>query len=401
MEHPIPLVRSTLGQQEIYAAKSVLDSGNLTMGRRCYEFEQQFASYVGCKHAVMVNSGSSANLLALFALANPLLEATEGRSRVMPGDEVIVPALTWSTTIWPVIQIGAKPVFVDCDPNTLQMRPEEIEAALSDKTKAIVAVHVLGGAGDSTGLGNIARKHRLWFVEDTCESLGVLWDNKIVGTFGDFGTYSFYFSHHITTIEGGMIVTNSDSNADLLRSLRAHGWVRDMNARSKNEYAERYPDVDPRYMFVTTGFNVRPTEINGVLGIHQLKRLNGFNQDRRDIARQFDAELSSLQRAGHLSLIRHSERSIPAPFGYTVVCEESKTRSALRDWLESVGIETRPVICGNMARQPALALFDHRTSGLLSGCDRIMDCGLYWGLHPGMTNDEVQKVIGAVKEFFK
>ena len=396
----IPLNKNTIGEAEKAAVNAVLDSGRLTMGERCRAFERAFAGYLGVEHAVMVNSGSSANLIALFALADPLLAADGARPRrIERGSEVIVPALTWSTTIWPVLQAGAKPVFVDCDPGTLQVKPETIEAAITDATSAIVVVHVLGGAVDVAGVAEIARRRNLWLFEDTCESLGVAWDGKAVGSFGQLASFSFYFSHHITTIEGGMVVTNDARLADLLRALRAHGWVRDLQQGA--EIAAGHPDIDPRFLFVTAGFNVRPTELNAAIGLEQLKRLEGFNASRREVARRLDAGLAPVAQAGHLTLIRHDPRVTPAPFGYTVLSRTQAARDGLRDHLEAAGIETRPVICGNLARQPALAHYDHRVSGELAGADQVMDRGLYWGTHPDMSGDEVDYVIATVREFFQ
>jgi dTDP-4-amino-4,6-dideoxygalactose transaminase len=395
----IPLNKNMVGRAEIDAAKAVLDSGFLTMGQRCREFEAVFAERMSVRYAVMVNSGSSANLLAMFVLANPMLPSGQARpARIKPGAEVIVPALTWSTTVWPVVQIGAKPVFVDCDPKTLQMQPEAIEAAITENTAAIVVVHVLGGAVNAKEIRAIADQHGLWLFEDTCESLGVLWDGKPVGTFGHFGSYSFYFSHHITTIEGGMVVTDDARLAELLRSMRAHGWARNMDDPQK--IAAQYPDIDPRFLFLTTGFNLRPTEINAAIGLVQLDRLSGFNEVRRRIGVKLDCELASLEQAGHLSLIRHDPRVTPAPFGYTVLCRSREVRNAMVKHLEQAGIETRPVICGNLVRQPALSQFEYRVSGTLAGSDRVMDCGLYWGSHPDMTEEDVDYIVRCVKAFF-
>src|SRR5262249_2895519 len=258
----IPLNKSTLGEEERAAAKAVIDSDWLTMGERCRTFEGKFASHIGVEHAVMVNSGSSANLIALFAMADAAARSDRMLpKRILPGSEIIVPALTWSTTVWPVLQVGAKPVFVDCDPRTLQVTPEAIEAAITPDTSAIVVVHVLGGAVDVGAVEEIAHRRGLWLFEDTCEALDVAWRGKTVGGFGALASFSFYFSHHITPIEGGMVVTNNARLADLLRALRAHGWVRDM--REHAEIASAHPHIDPRFLFLTTGFNVRPTEING------------------------------------------------------------------------------------------------------------------------------------------
>lgn len=398
MTFRLPLNVNSLGAEEIAAAKAVLDSGFFTMGKQCKQFEQEFAAYLGVDHAIMVNSGSSANLLALFALGNPLLPVAQ-RRRLMPGDEVIVPALTWSTTIWPVVQVGAKPVFVDCDPRTLQMTPASIEAAITPKTAAIVVVHVLGGACNMTEISEVADRHNVWLFEDTCESLGVHWAGRQVGTFGDMGSFSFYFSHHITTIEGGMVVTQDRKLADVLRSMRAHGWARDMSNAA--EISRQSPDIDPRFLFVTTGFNVRPMEINAAIGLKQLKRLDGFNARRRELTERVDRGLAPLKQSGQLQLIDHDPRSLPAPFGYTVLCRTQEERNRLRDHLEASGIETRPVICGNMARQPALAHFDHGVSGTLNGADQVMDCGIYWGLHPGMSDQDADTVVQTVRAFFQ
>ncbi len=396
----IPLNKSTIGEEERNAAKAVLDSDRLTMGERCHAFEREFASYLGVEHAVMVNSGSSANLIALFAMADALVPSDgELPRRILPGSEVIVPALTWSTTIWPVLQVGAKPVFVDCDPRSLQMNPQAIEAAITPDTSAIVVVHVLGGAVDAGAVASIARRRNLWLLEDTCEALGVAWNGKRVGSFGHLASFSFYFSHHITTVEGGMVVTSDARLADLLRAMRAHGWVRDMHAGA--EIAAGYPDIDPRFLFLTTGFNVRPTEINAAIGLEQLKKLPSFNERRREIARSLDAGLAALDQAGELTLIRHDPRVTPAPFGYTVLCRSREGRDGLRRHLEAAGIETRPVICGNLVRQPALAHHAYRVSGDLAGADRVMDCGLYWGTHPLMTEGDVGHIVATIERYFR
>ena len=216
------------------------------------------------------------------------------------------------------------------------------------------------------------------------------WDGKAVGSFGQLASFSFYFSHHITTIEGGMVVTNDARLADLLRALRAHGWVRDLQQGA--EIAAGHPDIDPRFLFVTAGFNVRPTELNAAIGLEQLKRLEGFNASRREVARRLDAGLAPVAQAGHLTLIRHDPRVTPAPFGYTVLSRTQAARDGLRDHLEAAGIETR---------QPALAHYDHRVSCELAGADQVMDRGLYWGTHPDMSGDEVDYVIATVREYFQ
>jgi len=394
----VPLNVNTLGAEEIDAAKAVLDSGFLTMGRQCQAFEKAFADYLGVRHALLVNSGSSANLIAAFALANPLLGEKGGRRRIEPGSEVIVPALTWSTTVWPFVQAGAIPVFVDCDPETLQVQPEAIEAAITDKTRAIALVHVLGGAVDAPAVRKIAQRQGLWLFEDTCESLGVRWQGAPLGGCGDLASFSFYFAHHITTIEGGMVVTDDDDLADLMRALRSHGWVRHM--RRPERYIEASPDIDPRFLFATHGFNVRSTEINAAIGLVQLAKLDGFNRRRREVGAQLDAELAPLAASGDLSLMRFDPRCEPAPFGYPALCRDQTTRNALQARLEAERIETRPIICGNLARQPAMRHIAHRISGALDGANAAMDRGLYWGTHPLMGEREIDHIVATVRGFF-
>ncbi len=394
----VPLNASTFGEEEIQAAIDVLRSSFVTMGAKCLEFEAAFAKHMGVRNAVFVNSGSSANLLAFFALANPEFNLN-GLRRLQPGDEIIVPAVTWSTTIWPIVQAGGVPVLVDSNPETLQMDLAAVEKALSPKTRAVCAVHVLGNAVESEPLREVCRKNGLAFIEDTCEALGTRRNGKFVGTFGEIGTYSFFFSHHITTIEGGMIVTDNDDLAELLRCLRAHGWTRHL--KNRKEVEAKYPDIDPRFLFVNSGFNVRPTEINAVFGLHQLKKLEGFNRRRVEVAQTWNEAFAPLIRAGHFAPMRSTPGTDSTWFGYPIVCRDRKTRDGLQSHLETNGIETRPIICGNLARQPAFKMIPHRVQGSLAGADKIMDCGVFWGSHPLMSDNEISHVVDSVRTHFK
>lgn len=398
MIRKIPLNASTFGEDEVQAAIDVLRSGMVTLGKKCEEFEAAFARHLEVKHAVFVNSGSSANLLAFFALANPLVPSRSGKRRMLPGDEVIVPAVTWSTTVWPIIQAGGVPVLVDCDPETLQMDIPAVRAAIGPRTVAICPVHVLGNAVPLQPILELARTHRLWVIEDTCEALGTRQSGKYVGTSGDIGTYSFFFSHHITTIEGGMIVTDDDELAEMFRAMRAHGWTRHLQNRETVE--KDHPGIDPRFLFINTGFNLRPTEINAAFGLHQLPKLDGFNRRRVEIAAQWNRSLADLAENGDLRPMRSTPNTDSTWFGYPVLCRDTSTRNRLQTHLEERGIETRPIICGNLARQPAFKHFAHRISGTLHGADKIMDQGLFWGSHPLMTQEDIDYVATTVREFF-
>lgn len=395
----IPLNVSTFDESEIEKAIAVLRSGFVTMGKCCRQFEQDFSATLDTPHSVMVNSGSSANLLTFFALANPQLPVPSGKRTPQSGGEIIVPAVTWSTTIWPIVQAGFVPVFVDSDSASLQMDVSAVENAIGPQTVAICAVHVLGNTVEILRLKELADKHGLWLIEDTCESLGARYSGRPVGTFGDFGTFSFYFSHHITTIEGGMVVTRTDECAELLRCMRAHGWARDL--KSADTIASKHSDLDPRFLFVNTGFNLRPTEINGAFGIEQLKKLERFNGHRNQAANCWLNLFSDLSERGLMVPMQIAESAHPAWFGFPVVCDCPETRNGLREHLTRWGVETRPIICGNMARQPAMNHIRHRVHAELKGADRIMDCGLYWGIHPQMTADDLTYVAQVVHGYFE
>jgi CDP-4-dehydro-6-deoxyglucose reductase, E1 len=393
----IPLNFPTFGDEEINAAIEVLRSTYVTMGRKCQEFEQAFAEFMGIEEAVFVNSGSSANLLVFFALANHAAPQSRGKRRFVSGSEVIVPAVSWSTTFWPIVQAGGIPVFVDCDPHTLQMKPDAMRAALSDKTVAVCPVHVLGNTVQIEEVLAFAAENDLWIVEDTCEALGARYAGKLAGTFGDTATFSFFFSHHITTVEGGMIITHNEELAELLRCLRAHGWTRDLKGRQQKEAL--YPEIDPDYLFINTGFNLRPTEINAVFGLIQLRKLSAFNQRRNEIASVWNARFLPLIERGIFYPMRPVERADPAWFGYPVICRDQRTRRTLKQHLSEYNIESRPIICGNMARQPALAHIPHRISGNLDGADKIMECGLLWGLSPAMSDQDLEYITNVILEF--
>lgn len=393
----IPLNKNTIGATEIDRVMSVMNSGYFTLGKECFKFEEEFAKYMGVKNAIFVNSGSSANLLAFFALANPTLKAGK-KPKSLVGKEVIVPAVTWSTTIWPIIQAGAIPVFVDSDPETLQLKTEQVEAAINKNTAAICAVHVLGNSAEITKIKKIADKHKLWLIEDTCESLGVKHAGKYVGTFGDIGTYSFFFSHHITTIEGGMIVTDNDELAELMRCLRAHGWTRHL--KNPQKYIKENPELDPRFLFVNMGFNVRPCEINAVIGQEQLKKLKKYNKARHEVSLVWMEKLKKFEKYFKpIEITKNTEASL---FGFPIICRDTKLRNELQNFLEKNGVETRPIVCGNMTRQPAFKHYKYKIFGKkLSGADEIMDKGLYWGNNPLMTSKEISYLTETITKFFK
>src|SRR5437667_10484732 len=270
-----PLVDSSYDNQEILSCISTLLSGQLTMGQKVREFEKKFAEYCGSSYAAMVNSGSSANLRALSTLTNPVRNI-----HLKPGDKVAIPAVCWSTSLWPIVQMGLVPVLLDVDPCTLNLSIDSLKKSLSrHELKAILMVHILGNSTELESLLDIVHEKGLILIEDTCESLGSTFKSKMLVTLGDFGTFSFYFSHHITTIEGGMVLAKTEEDFDLLKCLRTHGWSREQSNRAQLE--RENPHIDPRFLFINVGYNLRPMEIQAAFGLEQLKRLNIMNQHRR------------------------------------------------------------------------------------------------------------------------
>ena len=386
-----PLSVPLYGADEVRGALGTMLEQNVTMGARVREFERDFAAFVGAKHAVMVNSGSSANLLALAVLSNPSLPGA-----LRPGDEVIVPAVTWATTIAPILQHGCIPVLVDIDPETLNLRPEDLDKALSNRTRAVMPVHLLGNPVDMAPLMEFAAQHDLWVIEDTCESLGSSIDGRMVGSFGQCGTYSFYFSHHITTIEGGMLVTDDDRIADLARSMRAHGWTRDMVNREDVEAAN--PWIDPRFLFVNVGYNLRPMELQAAFGVVQLKRLESFNDSRRANAAYLLDAMAGLSQ--HLEFVTEQRGGRSTWFGFTVMTANGDVRRRLSAHLEERGVATRPIVAGNLAVQPAFRDNPHRTVGHLTGATQVGERGLFIGNHPNLSREQLDHIVESFESFF-
>lgn len=387
----IPLHLPSYGSPEVNEALDSLLSTQVTMGRKVSRFEQMWAEYLGVRHAVMVNSGSSANLLACAMLANPWVP-----NHLQAGDEVIVPAVAWSTSYFPLVNHGLVPVLVDVELTTFALDPVAVERAITPKTRAILAVHLLGVACDMDRLQAICRQHRLFLMEDACEAHGAMYRGRKVGAFGDVGSFSFYFSHHLSTIEGGMLVTSDDTLADLARVLRAHGWTRDMRKKEPP-----HPTIDERYLFVNLGYNLRPTEVQAAFGIHQLDRLETFVDERRQNTRTWNAALSKYPEWFLIHPGREGDGSRSVWFGFpiTVRPEAPFTRAELRAFFEAKGIETRPIMAGNFLDQPAIQLMAHRVGGPLPNAELITANSFFIGNHQGVRQAEQRYVVECLETF--
>ncbi|MCJ7646712.1 aminotransferase class I/II-fold pyridoxal phosphate-dependent enzyme [bacterium] len=388
----IPLIPQPFSWEEVYESIDSLLSTQLTMGAKVKRFESMFAQYIGVRSATMVNSGSSANLLALSILTNPLL-----KNRINPGDEIITPAVTWATTVWPIINCGAVPVLVDVDLDTFNISSEEIKKAITDKTRAIMLVHLLGNPCDMDKIISIAKEHNLYIIEDACEAHGAEFHGQKVGSFGDLATFSFFFSHHITTVEGGMVLTNNEEYTELSKALRTFGWIRDLKA--KDEIAAEYEDIDPRFLFVNIGYNLRPTEIQGAFGIHQLGKLDNIIEIRRENAKFWTENLSEYE--DHLLLHREREGTRHVWFAYPITIRPDApfTRKELVEFLESKGVETRPIMSGNIDEQPAMGIFGYRKVGELKNSRLIMRNSFLIGNHQRIGNEEKEAIIDYIGEF--
>ncbi|MES2217664.1 MAG: aminotransferase class I/II-fold pyridoxal phosphate-dependent enzyme [Pseudomonadota bacterium] len=390
-----PIVRlhePTTSGAEIFAAVETMLSTFTTMGKKVRAFEKQYADYTGTQHGVMSNSGSSANLLAVAALANQVTP-----NYLKPGDEVIVPALSWSTTIWPLIQHNLVPVFVDCDLSSLNLDLHKLEQAIGPKTRAIKLVHVYGNPCNMDVIMALAKKHNLFIIEDCCEAMGAFYDGKSVGSFGDVGNFSFFFSHHISTLEGGISVTNNFELTETMRILRAHGWSREADQHKK--YVEQYPDIDPRFIFINQGYNLRPTEVNAAMGMHQLPKLDGYIDNRRETAAFFLKHLAKY--AEFFSFQQEVPKGKHVWFGFPIIVKDNApfTVKEITAFIQQNKIETRPIIAGNMARHPAFNMYQHRISGSLNAADTVMKQGFAFACHHAVDKNAREYIAHVIDNF--
>lgn len=379
-----PLCSSTWGSDELDAVERVMASQRSTMGPKVRAFEEAFAKQMGVRYAVMVNSGSSANLLAIAGLCyhpSPLLRA---------GDEVLTSAVSWGTTYFPLQQLGLKPRVIDVDPDTLNMDLDELEAALTINTRAIFAVNLLGNPNDFSRLTQIAADRDLILFEDNCESMGARFGTRACGSFGICGTFSTFFSHHLCTMEGGLITTDDTALYETLLCLRAHGWTRGLDPKGP-VYREAQDPFNQSYTFVLPGYNLRPNEVSGALGCCQLKKLADFLNMRRQNAIFFQ---NSLQDLPHIRLQREVGQS--AWFGFSLLLEGPLRgqRPAITTALQQEHIECRPIVAGNITRHPVWKQLGASQYGSLPQADHLHENGFF----VGNSHEDLQKPISHLRD---
>ncbi|STZ07766.1 UDP-4-amino-4-deoxy-L-arabinose--oxoglutarate aminotransferase [Moraxella caprae] len=367
------LASSTWDEKELQAIQKVIDSDMYSMGQFVAQYEKDFAQFFGSKYAVMVSSGSTANLLMIAALFfrknNPLKR----------GDEIIVPAVSWSTTYFPLQQYGLKVKFVDIDLNTLNMDLNQLENAITDKTRAILTVNLLGNPNDFAKIQSLIGEKDIILLEDNCESMGATFNQKYAGTFGLMGTFSSFFSHHIATMEGGCVVTNDEELYHILLCIRAHGWTRNLPKHNHITGVKSDNPFEESFKFVLPGYNVRPLEMSGAIGIEQLKKLPKFLEQRKINAEYFKSKF-----ANHPNFIIQQEIGESSWFGFSLIIrpDANITRSQVVKILAKNEIECRPIVTGNFLKNhDVLKYFDYEISGSVNNADYLDSHGLFVGNH--------------------
>ena len=376
------LASSSWGSEEIEAMQQVIAGGRFTMGPKVAEFEQAFADYFGSRHAVMVNSGSSANLIAVAALF------FKKERPLRRGDEVIVPAISWATTYHPLQQYGLKLKIADVDVHTLNMEMSSLEQALSPRTRMLVGVSILGNPAPLDEMRAFADQHGLYFLEDNCESTDAELNGQKTGTFGDINTFSFFFSHHISTMEGGMVLTGDTELAQLARSLRAHGWTRDLPPESEL-FDRRDNDHFEAYRFLFPGYNVRPTELNGAVGLEQLKKLPAMTAQRRRNWAKFHELFADDPR-----FIIQQENGKSSAFAFTIVLNQERklNRERIFSALTEADIGFRIITGGCITRHDVIKYYDYETVGELPNANLAHDHGFFVGNHPTELTPQIERL---------
>ncbi len=393
-----PLNYATFGVEEITSSLQSMISFRTSMAEKCKLFENLFKEYIGSEEAIFVNSGSSADLLAMQIMVK------SPEYKIKKGDKVLVPAITWPTQIWSIIQAGLVPVLYDCSPVNFNPDIKTVSEDILRDCKMIFTTHILGTCCDIDYLLDISDKYNLLIVEDACESLGTLYKKQQVGTFGEVGTFSTFFSHHITTMEGGMITTN---NKDLMlqaKVMRAHGWSRAIQnddleyfCSRRNIFFENFESIDSRYLFLDEGYNLRPTEINASFGIHQIKKIENFNKIRKTLSNKFYNSISNLKNIKGPEIVDFCDPCFMA-LPLTITNKKFNNSKAIK-FLEKRGIESRPLIAGNIAMHPAKDLVEMSySSEEFKGADHHHLYSFYVGLSPIHKPKDIERLLTIIEE---
>lgn len=377
------------GNEEIDAIHEVIESNMYTMGKKVNMFEQKFAAHFGSKHAVMVSSGSAANLLAIAALVYS--------KRLPKGSEVIVPAVSWSTTFSPLEQYGMKLVFCDINKETLNISIESLEKCITGKTRMIMLVNLLGNSNEFDQIFELCKDKNIIIIEDNCESLGAKYRDKFLGTIGLLGTYSTFYSHHMCTMEGGMVVTDDIELYEYMLSIRAHGWTRNLPSDS-SIYKKKESPFYESFNFIVPGYNLRPLEMEGAIGLVQLSKIDIMIQNRRSNADYFQKKMVLFENIRIQKEIGESSW-----FGFSLILENELVgkRDAIVDYLMKNNIEVRPIVAGNFTRNSVIEYMNYQIPYPLCNADELHENGFFIGNHSSNNNEEVDFFVKKLGEVIK
>lgn len=375
-------------EKEKEAIKRVMDSDMYTMGENVYKFEEMFSKYVGSKYAVMVNSGSSANLLMVASLFY------SKKFNIKRGDEVIVPSVSWATTYMPLQQYGLKLKFIDIDIATLNFNLDKLKRAITDKTKIVFAVNLLGNPNDYDKIKEFIGDRNIILLEDNCESLGAVYKGKQLGTIGLMGTYSTFFSHHMATMEGGLVATDDEELYHILLSLRAHGWTRQLPKNNQLCIKSDY-QFEESFRFILPGYNVRPMEMSGAIGIEQLKKLPKFIEERRKNAIYF---IDKFKNDNRFIIQKEIEQS--SWFGFSFIIKENIkiSRKDIINKLLSNDIEVRPIVSGNFLKNEVIKYFDYELFEDVNNAELLDKNGFFVGNHHFDIKDKIDYLANILGE---
>lgn len=380
------LCDDTWDTEEIEAIHRVIQSNRFSMGEEVKQYEKEFAEKFGTRYAVMVSSGSAANLLAIAALVYS--------GKLKAKDEVIVPAVSWSTTYFPLFQMGLKLRFVDIDRETLNIDVKQIRAAITPNTKMIFAVNLLGNPNEFEEIFTICKENNIIMIEDNCESLGATYQGKQLGTLGLLGTYSTFYSHHLCTMEGGMVVTEDEELYHYMLCIRAHGWTRNL-PKNSSIYTKTEEDFYESFNFIVPGFNLRPLEMEAAIGREQLKKMDEIIANRQKNAVYFKEKMQEFQ-----DILVQKEIESSSWFGFSILLqgEYAGRRNQVVKRLSEKQIEVRPIVAGNFVRNKVIHYMDYSIAGILKNADDIHENGFFIGNHSKENRAQIEYFIDNLKE---
>ena len=384
----IPLMKNAfLKEQETREKLSefILHADRLSMGEQCTRFEKEFSVFQGAREAVLFNSGASANLA--------MIQTSKNLGLLKDGDKVGFSALTWATNVMPIIQLGLQPIPIDCEPNTLNVMSNNLEERLAEmELRAFFITNALGFAGNLDAIKRICDRGKILFLEDNCEALGTEFEAGMTGNFGKMSSFSFYISHHISTIEGGMVCTNDNELAEMLRMVRANGWDRNLTSNQQNKLRKKYnisSEFEAKYTFYNLGFNFRPTEITGFLGRCQLKYLKDSIATRE---KNYATIEVAVKNNPDLVTLNHSHILRLSSFAFPILCKRAEIRKGYLTRFINSGIEVRLMIAGNIQEQPFYKKYLPPESYRLPGANMIHKCGFYCGNYPELTESDIRTI---------